>query len=486
VLTRRTQFELDKARAREHILQGLKIALDHLDAVIQTIRQAKDSATARTELIARFKLSEIQAEAILDMQLRRLAALERQRILQELKDILTLIGKLEDLLAHPLKILKLVREDLVELKTKYGDARRTVIHANEAADLTLEDLIPDQEIVIIVTRRDYVKRLPSDTYRVRGRGGKGSLATVTREDDGVQHLLVASTHDDILFFTNRGRVFQAKAHELPDQGRSARGLPLINFIRIAPDETVTAMVPVSDFARGGYFVFASRKGQVKRVKLEEFAAVRSAGLIAMLLEGDDELVRARRSSGTQDVLLISKDGQAMRFNEGEIRSSSRASGGVRGMRLAKGDAVVAAEVVQPGAEMLIVSERGIAKRTDLAEFPAHGRGGGGVKAMGVSTKAGRIATARIVRPIDEVMVISAEGQVLRTLADGISKQGRSAHGVILMNLGTSDRVAAVAILDGAIDRSNGDDSDNGHANGVALKATGKIRLANLPGDGKTG
>jgi DNA gyrase/topoisomerase IV subunit A len=470
VLTRRTQFELDKARAREHILQGLKIALDHLDAVIQTIRQAKDSPTARTELMAKFKLTEAQAEAILDMQLRRLAALERQKILQELKDVLAQIKKLEDLLANPLKILKLVREDLVELKTKYGDARRTQIQAKEAADLTLEDLIPDQEVVIIVTRRDYVKRLPSDTYRVRGRGGKGSLGTVSREDDGVQHLLVASTHDDILFFTNRGRVFQAKAHELPDQGRSARGMPLINFIKVAPDETVTAMVRVSDFARGGYFVFVTRKGEVKRVKLDEFAAVRSAGLIAMLLEGDDELVRARRSNGDQDVVLVSKNGQAMRFGEDEIRASSRASGGVRGMRLDKGDAVVAAEVVQPGAELLIVSERGFGKRTDLDEFPIHGRGGGGVKAMTVSAKAGKIATARIVRPIDEVMVISAEGQVLRTSVDGISNQGRAAQGVILMNLAASDRVAAVAILDGAIDRSG---NGNGHTNGAALKAAAK-------------
>jgi DNA gyrase subunit A len=483
VLTRRTRFELEKARQRAHILEGLKIALDNLDAVIRTIREAKDTPTARTELMARFKLTEVQAEAILDMQLRRLAALERQKILQELKDVQALIGKLEDLLANPLKILKLVREDLVELKTKYGDARRTLILASEAADLTMEDLIPDQEVMITLTRRDYVKRLPIETYRVRGRGGKGIVGTVSREDDAVQHLLVASTHDDVLFFTNKGRVFQAKVHELPDQGRSARGMPLINFIRVAPDESVSAMIGVSDFSRGGYLVFVTRKGEVKRVKIDEFAAVRSSGLIAMALEPDDELVRVRRTAGNQDVILISREGQAMRFAEDEIRASARASGGVRGMRLDKGDAVVAAEVVQPGAELLIVSERGYAKRTDLDEFEPHGRGGGGVRAMSVAGKTGKIATARVVRPIDEVMVISAEGQVLRTPVEGISKQGRAAQGVILLNLAAKDRVAACAVLDGAIDRG-GNGNGNGHAKD-SLKDTKQAELPNLDGDGKT-
>ena len=460
VLTRRTEFELEKARQRAHILEGLKIALDNLDAVIQTIRQARDAETARTALMTRFKLTEIQAQAILDMQLRRLAALERQKILQELKDVMTLIGKLEGLLANPLKLLHLVREDLVQLKTKYGDARRTQISFKEAVDLTLDDLIPEQEVVIIVTRRDYVKRLPSDTYRVHGRGGKGSLSTVTKEDDGVQHLLVTSTHHDVLFFTNRGRVFQTKAHELPDAGRSARGMPLINFIKVAPkDETVTAALPVSDFARGGYFVLATRKGDVKRVRLSEFAAVRSNGLIAMLLDEGDELVAARRTNGHQDVLLVSRAGKGIRFDENDVRASNRNSGGVRGMRLDPSDAVVAADVVRPGGELLVVNERGFAKRTDLAEYATHGRGGSGVRAVGISAKNGPVTTARVVEPHDEVMVISADGLVLRTPLEGISKIGREAQGVILMNLDQGDRVAAVALLQSAIERSDG------HTNG---------------------
>ena len=463
VLTRRTQFELDKAQQRAHILEGLKIALDHLDEVIQTIRSAKDSPTARIQLIAKFKLSEAQADAILDMQLRRLAALERQKILQELKDVQTLIKKLQELLANPIKILQLVREDLVEMKNKYGDARRTQIIDMEAVDLTLDELIPEQEIAIIVTHRDYVKRMPSDTYRVHGRGGKGAMSTVTRDDDAVQHLLVTSTHDDILFFTNRGRVFQLRAHELPDAGRSARGTPLINFIKIAPDETVTAAVGVRDFSKGGYFVLATRKGEVKRVQLSEFSAVRSNGLIAMTLEADDELVRALRTSGKQDVILLSRSGQGIRFSESEIRASSRNSGGIRGMRLSDGDAVVGAAVAEPKADLLIVTERGFAKRTPVEEFPTQGRGGGGVKALTIMPKNGPLTAARIVHDGDEVMVISENGLALRTPTEGISRIGRTAQGVILMNLDEGDTVAAVAIISSGTggDGSNGNGTTNG-------------------------
>jgi DNA gyrase subunit A len=465
VLTRRTRFELEKARQRAHVLEGLKIALDNLDAVIQTIRQAKDTAAARSALVAKFKVTEIQAQAITDLTLGRLAALERQKILQELKDTLATVKKLEDLLANPQKILRLVRDDLVELKKKFGDPRRTQLSAGEASDLTLEDLIPEQEVVIIVTHRDYVKRLPSDTYRVRGRGGKGSMSTVTREDDGVQHLLVCSTHDDVLFFTNRGRVFQTKAHELPDAGRYARGMPLINFIKIDPNETVTTALAVHDFARGGFLVFATKNGEVKRVQLAEFESVRANGLIAMLLEGDDELVAVRQTSSEQDVMIFSRTGQAIRFSERQIRASSRNSGGMRGMRLADGDVVVAAAIAETGAEVLIVSERGFAKRTDVADFRVTGRGGSGVRAMSIVAKNGPVVAARTVRPEDEVMVISAEGQVLRTAVDGISNVGRAAKGVILLNLASTDRVAALAVLRAADAKSE---------NGATASANGKV------------
>ena len=468
VLTRRTEFELEKARQRAHILDGLKIALDHLDAVIQTIRQARDADAARATLMSRFGLSEVQAQAILDTQLRRLAALEREKILQELKDVQALVRKLEGLLANPIKILHLVREDLIDLKTKYGDARRTQIVAKEADELTLDDLIPEQDIVIVLTRRDYVKRLPADTYRVHSRGGKGTMATISKEDDGVQHLLVTTTHHDVLFFTNRGRVFQIRAHELPDAGRAARGLPLINFVKIAPDETVTTALAVAEFGRDGYFVLVTRKGDVKRVRLEEFATVRSNGLIAMQLEEGDELVAVRQTRGAQDIILVSRQGQAIRFNEEDIRASNRASGGVRGMRLADGDTVVAADVAEPGGDLLVVSERGYAKRTALEEFPTHGRGGSGVRALGITAKNGPVATARVVRPHDEVMVISADGLALRTPVEGISKIGRAGQGVILMNLDPGDRVAAVAVLAGAAERTNG------RANGRAVRPTRRV------------
>jgi DNA gyrase subunit A len=476
VLTRRTRFELEKARQRAHLLEGLKIALDNLDAVIQTIRQAKDTPAARAALVAKFKVTQIQAQAITDLTLGRLAALERQKILQELKDTLATVKKLEDLLANPQKILRLVRDDLVELKQKFGDPRRTQLSAGEASDLTLEDLIPEQEVVIIVTHRDYVKRLPSDTYRVRGRGGKGSMSTVTREDDGVQHLLVCSTHDDVLFFTNRGRVFQTKAHELPDAGRYARGMPLINFIKIDPNESVTAALAVRDFARGGFLVFVTKKGEVKRVELSEFESVRSNGLNAMPLEGDDELVAVRRTSGQQDVMIFSRAGQAIRFPDDQIRIASRASGGSRGMRLAPNDVVVALAVAEPGAEVLIVSERGFAKRTDIADFRVAGRGGLGVRAMSIVEKNGPVVAARTVRPEDEVMVISAEGQVLRTAVDGISNVGRAAKGVILLNLAPTDRVAALAVL-----RAADAKPDNGAMTSANGKVTTRARAAKSNG-----
>ncbi|MBI2939564.1 MAG: DNA gyrase subunit A [Chloroflexi bacterium] len=456
VLTRRTEFELGRAKQREHILQGLKIALDHLDAVIQTIRQSRDADEARGALMAKFGLSEVQAQAILDMQLRRLAALERQKVLDELAEVQKLIAHLADLLAHPVRILHLVRDDLKHLVDKYGDERRTQIVLKESEDFSDEDLIPNQDVVIILTKRDYVKRTPNDSYRPRGRGTKGAMATVTREDDAVQHILAARAHDNLLFFTNQGRVYQLKAHQLPESSAQARGTPLINFVRLQAGETVTAVMAVEDFVPGAHCVLVTRRGEIKRVSLQDFSSVRSAGIGAMDLTAGDELGWARLTTGRQHIILASRHGQAIRFPEEEVRASSRGSGGVRAMRLAEGDDLVGADVVEEGGDLLAITQRGFGKRVRLDEFPTHGRGGGGVRALNVTDKTGPVATARVVQAADEVMMISAEGLVVRTAVDGISQLGRAASGVTLMNVDTSDTVAAIT-------RLRGEPTENGKA-----------------------
>lgn len=470
VLTRRTEFELGRARQREHILEGLKIALDHLDEIIQAIRQSPDADAARQTLMTRWKLSEIQAQAILDMQLRRLAALERKKILDELAEVKKLIAKLEGLLANPVKILYLIRDDLKELVEKYGDARRTQIVPKESEDFTEEDLIPNHDVVVILTKRGYVKRMPSDAYRPRGRGTKGAMATVTREDDAVQHLLCGRMHDSILFFTNQGRVYQLKAHQLPEASAQARGTPLINCIRLQPKEAVTAITAVPDFESSRYCVMVTRSGEIKRVTLDEFASVRANGLIAMDIAEGDEMAWARLTGGSQDLLIVSAGGQAIRFHEKDVRNSGRGSGGVRAMRLGAGDQIAGVDVVEPGAEILLVTERGFGKRVAEGEFPTHGRGGSGVRALTITAKTGPIVDARTVRPVDEVMVISREGLVVRTAVEGVSRMGRAAQGVTLMNVDVNDAVAAVALLRGEVE-ANGVVKSNGTARSSARSAT---------------
>ncbi len=445
VLTRRTVFELEKARARAHILEGLKIALDHLDEVIRIIRGARDTDAARQALMKRFSLSEVQATAILDMQLRRLAALERQKILDELKEVLALVAKLEDLLANPVKILFLARDELVQLKEKYGDERRTRILAEVTGELTVEDLVPDQDVVVLSTVRDYVRRLPGDAFRVR-RSVRGVSTTISHDEDAIKHLIVANTRDTVVFFTDKGKMYAVKVHEVPEQQAKARGLPLTNLTGITREEKVSAVVAIKSFDQDGYFIFVTRGGEVKKTAVRDYASARANGLIAMDLPPNDELVWVGYSPGNAELSIITEQGQSIRFKDAQLRAASRQSGGVRGIKLAPRDHVVDANIVEPDGDILLVTARGFGKRVPISQFTVQGRGGGGIRVMPVSAKTGEVVVARIVRPGDEVMIASREGIVVRQPTLAVPPLGRQAQGAAIIQLGPKDSVAAMARL----------------------------------------
>jgi DNA gyrase subunit A len=457
VIRRRSQFDLEKAREREHILQGYLTALQNLDLVIQTIRRAQSAEQAKERLMrAPFRLSDRQAQAVLDMQLRRLARLEQQKIEDEFAEIIQRINYLEDLLANPRKIDFLIKEDAQELKKKYGDERRTQVVAQEVESFSEEDLIPHQEVVVAHSNRGYIKRMPLDTYRLQRRGGRGITGMLTREADAVRRLLVADTHDSLLFFTDRGRVFQLRTHEIPDTSRQARGIPLINLIDIEQGELVTALVAARTMDRD-FLVLATKLGEVKKTALSEFESVRRSGLIAMDLESGDELVVARLTAEGDDVILVTSDGHAVRFAVDELRSASRTSGGVRGVRLGRGAHLVSMEVVRPGEDLLTVTDNGYGKRTPFEEYPRHSRGGQGVITQKVTDKTGPVAIARTVNDSQELILMSQDGIVLRTQvkyirvatggSSGIPIHGRAAEGVSIMRVSPSDRVASVATID---------------------------------------
>ncbi|MBM4416111.1 MAG: DNA gyrase subunit A [Chloroflexi bacterium] len=447
VIRRRAEFDLEKAQERAHILQGLLIAIGALDAVIATIRAAASADAAKTALQQPpLELSERQAQAVLDMQLRRLAQLERQRIEEEHAQLVQQIAYLEDLLANPAKIDGLIRDDCVELKEKYGDARHTVVYDAPVDEFSEEDLVPHQRIVVTISDRGYMKRVPLETYRPQGRGGRGITGMVTRDEDAVRHLLVCDTHDAILLFTERGRVYSLRGYEVPEGSRTARGVPVVNLVEMDPADRATAVIGVADFARDS-LMLATTQGEVKRTPLNQFESVRRSGLIAMDLPPNDELVAARTARDSDDALLISSDGQAIRFPVSTLRVASRASGGVRGMRLAAGARVIALVMASDGTDLLVVSERGIGKRTPMAEYPVKGRGGQGVITFKLSARSGPLAVARGVNASDQVILVSREGIVMRTRADLISQHGRSTQGVAVMNVDTNDAVAAVAQID---------------------------------------
>ena len=447
IIQRRTQFELDKAKARAHILDGLLIALTNLDEVIKTIRKSADTDSAKISLIERFKLTEIQAQAILDMQLKRLAALERQKIENEHKELIEKIKYFEGLLKSQKKQLKIIKDDLAELVNKYGDERRTDIAPDAAQEIDEEDLVPDRPILISITERGYIKRVLALSFRSQKRGGIGVKGHSMRDEDEIMSLIPARTLDTVLFFSDRGKVYSSKAYRIPDASRISRGLPIVNVLNIDPNEKITAIVPVTDFKEAKYCTMVTQKGLIKRVYLSEFDSVRPSGLIAINLKEDDSLGWVRLSSGKNDLMLITRKGYALRFQEKEVRQMNRPAMGVIGIRLREKDEVVGMDIVEKGGDLLVITEKGFGKRTSLDNYPRRSRATMGV--LTVDKKAlpviGEIAAARVVLPEqDQITVISAEGTVMRTKAESISRYNRVARGVTIMQLREDDVVVSIA------------------------------------------
>ncbi len=448
VVTRRSKYELRRAEARAHVLQGYLTALDNLDAVIELIRAAADTDAARAGLMREFELSEIQAQAILDLRLRALTALERKRVEDEFKDLQERIAELRAILGEESRIDGLIREELLELKELYGrnDDRRTEIVAAEG-ELELEDLIAEEDMVIAITRSNYIKRLPVSTYREQRRGGQGVMGMDLKEDDYIEHLFVASTHDYVLFFTNVGKVYRLKVHELPLGSRQSKGRAIQNLLPFRQDEQVRAVVQTRDFEEAKYLVFATKNGIVKKTELAAYnTPLKADGIIAIKMRDDDELVSVRHSSGADDILMVSRKGQAIRFSEREARPMGRDTGGVKGMRLRKGDEVISGDVIALNeGDLLVVTENGYGKRTKLADYPRKGRGGLGVKTVQLTEAKGQLAGARVVRDEYQVMLISTGGTMIRMSVDDIKRSGRATQGVIVMRFKSSDeRVSSLA------------------------------------------
>ncbi|MEX2546401.1 MAG: DNA gyrase subunit A, partial [Chloroflexota bacterium] len=451
VVRRRTEFDLGKARDRAHILEGLKIALDNLDAVIKTIRGSADVDTARSNLIDRFKLSEIQANAILEMQLRRLAALERKKIEDEYLATIKLIAELEDILANPARISAIIKDELRELSAKYAGERKTRVQEDSSRELTDEDLVANEDVVITISTRGYIKRQPLATYRRQARGGKGIIGAKTVEEDAVAHLLVAKTHDWALFFTNQGRVFSSKAHQIPDASRQAKGIPIINLegVQVEHGERILAVITIPNFEKGANLVMATVKGVIKKTPIEQFERVRSTGIRAITVKEGDDLAWVDVSSGSDEVILATAEGRIARFNESEVRPTGRGSAGVAGIRLVRpGDRVVVMSIVRPNSQILVLTETGYGKRTRVDEVRKTHRGSQGVALITLEgNKTGRVAAVKIVPDdAEELLLISSGGQVVRTDVNSINLYGRYSRGVIVMRMNEGDEVAGIAVF----------------------------------------
>jgi len=455
VVVRRTKHELRQREARLHILEGLLKAIADIDAVIELIRGSRDPDTAREGLMDKFDLSRIQAQAILDLRLQRLTALEADKIQQEHDEVLERIKELRELLGDEQRVRDLIKEELLEIRHAYANPRRTEITHSED-DINIEDLIADQQMVIAITRSGYIKRLPLDTYRKQHRGGVGVTGMDMKDEDYIEHLFVCSTHDYLLFFTNRGKIYRQKVYELPEAGRTAKGRALVNLLPLRDSEFVKAVLSTRDFTEGKYLVFATKKGQIKKTEFLAYnTPIKADGIIAINIRKDDELVAVRRTSGEEDIIMVSRSGQAARFSEDQTRPMGRDTGGVRGMNVSRGDnCVLAMDVVQPDTELLVVTENGYGKRTPIEEYPVKGRGAMGVKTIGLTEKKGGVAGALIVREHQDLVFISQSGMVQRTGVRGISQQGRPAQGVRVMNLREDDMVSAVAlVMEGEADTS---------------------------------
>ncbi|AOQ22507.1 DNA gyrase subunit A [Moorella thermoacetica] len=443
VITRRTRYLLAQAEARAHIVAGLRIAIQFLDEVIRIIRQAPNEPEACRGLMERFQLSDKQAKAIVDMRLGRLTALEREKLEEEWQELQKRIAYYQEVLASEARVYAIVRDELLEIKRKYADPRRTQIVLEEE-NLELEDLIAREDIVVTLTHRGYIKRQPVDTYRSQKRGGRGIQAMGTREEDIVRDIFVTTTHHYLLFFTNQGRVFRLRGHEIPEAGRQARGTPLVNLLYLNKGETITAVIPIRELEEDSYLLMATRKGIVKKTSLGEYHTSRRDGLLAINLDEDDDLVGVLRTEGNNEVMLVTRRGKAIRFGEDEVRPMGRAARGVRGIALDDDDMVVGLVKVREDAELVVVSERGFGKRTTLEEYRPQGRGGKGIITMNVTDRTGPVAAVAVVKLEDELMLISAEGILIRLGVEDISRQGRNTQGVTLMRLEPSDRVVAMA------------------------------------------
>lgn len=444
IIRRRTQFDLNKAEARAHILEGLRIALDHLDEVITLIRGSETTEIARTGLIERFELSEKQAQAILDMRLQRLTGLERDKIEDEYSGLIELIKELKEILADDERILQIIRDELKEIKEKYNDERRTEITFGGMDFFEDEDLIPEENIIVTVTHKGYINRLPSTTYRTQNRGGRGIQGMGTHDDDFIEHLLSTSTHDTLLFFTNKGKVYRLKGYEIPEFSRTAKGIPLINLLPIENEEWVNTVISVKEFTEDGYLFFTTKRGQSKRVTLDQFANIRRGGLIAVTLRDEDELISVRKTDGTKDIGISTQDGYIIRFDENDVRAMGRTAAGVRGIQLRDEDEVVSMEVIEEDSYILHVTNKGIGKRSEETEYRKTNRGGKGYYVCRITEDTGQVVQVKIVNGHEDLMLITVAGVLIRIPVSGIPTTGRSTQGVRLIRLQGDEEVATVA------------------------------------------
>lgn len=446
IIRRRTQFDLKKAEERAHILEGLKIALDNLDAVIKLIRASKNGEEAKNGLIDNFSLTAIQAQAILDMRLQRLTGLERDKIVNEYEEILKKIADLKAILADEQKILEIVREELTETKKKFNDERRTAITFS-AADLEDEDLIPEEEVVVMLTHQGYIKRMPISTYKSQHRGGKGVTGMGTKDEDFVKHFFITNSHKYIMFFTNKGKVYQLKAYEIPELGRTAKGTPIINLIQIEKGETINAIFPVKDYDSDNYLFFASASGLVKKSLLSDYENIRKGGIIALNLRDNDELISVRLTDGNQDIILGTKYGQSIHFSEKDVRTMGRTTTGVKGIALNNDDKVIAMDIIKANESVLIVTSKGYGKRTSVDEYRIQTRGGKGIKTLNVTKKNGFVVGLKVVSDIDDLMLVTSSAMVIRLNVNNISSMGRYTQGVKLINIGEENSVTSLAKIE---------------------------------------
>ncbi|KMJ60449.1 DNA gyrase subunit A [Bacillus sp. LL01] len=459
VIKRRTAFELRKAEARAHILEGLRIALDHLDAVITLIRSSQTADIAREGLMTEFSLSEKQAQAILDMRLQRLTGLEREKIEEEYQSLMQLIGELKAILADEEKVLEIIREELEEVKERFNDTRRTEIMVGGFENIEDEDLIPRQNVVITLTHNGYIKRLPLSTYRSQRRGGRGIQGMGTNENDFVEHLLTTSTHDTLLFFTNKGKVYRAKGYEIPEFSRTAKGIPIINLLEVEKGEWINAIIPVEDFVDDWYLFFTTKHGISKRSPLSQFANIRKGGLIAIGLRESDELISVKLTDGTKEMIIGTKKGMLIRFHETDVRSMGRTATGVKGISISENDEVVGMELLDEGLDVLVVTKNGYGKRTPAEEYRIQSRGGKGIKTCNITERNGEVVSVKTVTTEEDLMLITASGVLIRMSVDGISQMGRNTQGVKLIRLADNEFVTTVARVDKEEPEDGSEDTD---------------------------